>query len=90
MLEDSYKKQVIEVMQREMRKLNIYDFEVFRLDPASFKLKQTRRRAIACGVNLRKVFLRSPIHTWTEFLEKVAQHGWCLRLAVTVIYLCKG
>ena len=72
-LEDSYKKQVIEVMQREMRKLNIYDFEVFRLDPSSFKLKQTRRRAIACGVNLRKVLLRSPIHTWTEFLEKVPQ-----------------
>ena len=58
LLEDSYKKEVIEVMQREMRKMNVYDFVVFRMDPASFKLKQTRRRAIACGVNLKNMVHR--------------------------------
>ena len=64
LLEDVYKKDAMAAMQAEIRKLGIYDFEIFCMDPVRAKMRQTRKRMLGVGVNLTKAALKVPVHEW--------------------------
>ena len=67
-------------MHIEIRKLGVYDFEIFGMDPVQMRMKQTRRRMLGVGVNVRKASLQLPVHRWVEYFERcsVAMPETCL------------
>ena len=71
MLEEVWNTALIHIMQNNMRSIGKYDFEVFGACPSAWKRRQTRRRIIGIGVNLRKATLRKPVAKWLPFVQAV-------------------